>query len=710
MLLETHNFEFGEFVLDPCEKVLFRNGIPVSIPPKVLHLLLVLIENHGHIVEKEKLMAEVWAGSFVEESNLTYSIRQLRKLLGDDIQKPQFIATVPRRGYRFIAPVSVEKTDKFSPKTIPAIRQSTDHASGRYFSRPVFYSTGFIILAAIVLTIALVAFRDRKLFGSDRQINVDPKFRDLVFEKIAKSDKYTSASISPDGKFAAYINTLSGRQSIWLRQLGTGQSNQIVSAEDGVRILLIEFSDDGEFVYFSRKTEGQPAHVDRVPIFGGVIEANIVTGLETEFSISPDQTLVSFHRRQDGKVSLFAVGTNGSDSRVLFETEHTINGVSFSPDGRMIAFAAGDAGPGKASFGVYTVDLGGRSVAEASNVRWNNVRDVVWLPDGNGILVTAQKSDNSPRQIWKINMSDGMVTKVTESQDNLSYISVTKDQRHILISENSLSSSLYVTPANDPAAVKSITTAYLGVSWTPDGDIVYSASNGNDDIWRISPDGSNQKQLTTSNSMDFMPIASSDGRYIVYLSDRAGALHLWRMNPDGSGQFQLTKGNGEQNPFVTPDGANVIFSSVENGKLFSVSITGGEASEVQVDGVNDLTISPDGAFFAHFAGKEADKKIVLRSSQGSVEPREIAIPAGYFAGHELVWSHDGRSVNYAAQKNRSFSNIWRQPIDGSPPTQLTNFGSEAIFYFDFSIDGSKLALIRGSWSYDIVLATVPLRE
>jgi DNA-binding winged helix-turn-helix (wHTH) protein/Tol biopolymer transport system component len=709
MLQETHNFEFGEFVLDPREKVLFRNGAPVPVAPKVLQLLLVLIENHDHIVEKEKLMDEVWADSFVEESNLTYSIRQLRKILGDDTHDPRFIETVPRRGYRFIVPISIENTRNSSPESLSAIHQTAEGSSSKYFSRPVFFSAGFLILAAIVLTAGLVAFRDRRLFGGDRQSEI-PQFRDLKFDQVAKFDNYTSASISPDGKFAAYINTVNGQQSLWLRQLGTGQSNQIVAAEEGVRILLIEFSADGEYIYFSRRSNNQPAHVDRVPVFGGVIQANIVTGLETEFSISPDQSLVSFHRSHDGKTTLFAAKTGLTDSRALFETEHSITGNSFSPDGRMIAFASGDVGPGKTSFGVYTINVDGGPPAEASKERWNYVRDVVWLSDGKGILVTAQTSNNSPRQIWKVDLPEGNVKKVTETQENLSYISVTKDQRHILISENSLSSNLYVAPTNDSASVKMLTTAYLGVSWTPDGDIVYSSSNGNEDIWRISPDGSNQRQLTTSTSMDFTPIVSSDGQYIVYLSDRAGKLNLWRMNSDGTSQLQLTNGNGEQNPFITPDGTNVIFSSVENGKLFSVPITGGEASEVQVDGVSDLNISPDGAFFAHFAGKEADKKIVLRSSQGSVEPREIAITAGYFAGHELVWSKDGRSVNYAAQKNRSFSNIWRQPIDGSPPTQLTNFGSEAIFFFDFSIDGSKLALIRGSWSYDIVLATVPLRE
>ena len=102
MWLKRNGFEFGEFFLDKNERVLFENGSPVSITPKTFQLLLVLIENHGRIVEKDELMKTVWAGSFVEEGNLTYTMRLLRKVLADDSQNPRFIETVPRRGYRFI--------------------------------------------------------------------------------------------------------------------------------------------------------------------------------------------------------------------------------------------------------------------------------------------------------------------------------------------------------------------------------------------------------------------------------------------------------------------------------------------------------------------------------------------------------------------------------------------------------------------------------
>src|SRR6187549_789275 len=105
MLPESQQFEFGEFLLDTKEKVLVRNGNAVAVTPKAFELLHVLVPNHGHLVEKNELIRAVWPESFVEDANLPFTIGLLRKALGDDAQKPSFIETVPKHGYRFIADV-----------------------------------------------------------------------------------------------------------------------------------------------------------------------------------------------------------------------------------------------------------------------------------------------------------------------------------------------------------------------------------------------------------------------------------------------------------------------------------------------------------------------------------------------------------------------------------------------------------------------------
>jgi adenylate cyclase len=110
-LLINHFYRFGEFSLDADQKVLLRQGKPLLLAPKVLDTLLTLVQHSGRIVEKEELMRRVWPDTFVEESNLTYSIVQLRKTLGDDARRPRYIENIPKRGYRFIADVEEVLSD-----------------------------------------------------------------------------------------------------------------------------------------------------------------------------------------------------------------------------------------------------------------------------------------------------------------------------------------------------------------------------------------------------------------------------------------------------------------------------------------------------------------------------------------------------------------------------------------------------------------------
>src|SRR3990172_11259309 len=98
-------YEFGPYRLDVAERVLWRSSQPVALTPKSLDILLVLLENSGHIVEKSHLIEETWPGTFVEEGNLAQNIFVLRKVLGEGDQGVEYIETIPGRGYRFVAPV-----------------------------------------------------------------------------------------------------------------------------------------------------------------------------------------------------------------------------------------------------------------------------------------------------------------------------------------------------------------------------------------------------------------------------------------------------------------------------------------------------------------------------------------------------------------------------------------------------------------------------
>lgn len=108
------SYEFGPFRLETAERTLLRDGQHVSLAPKVFDTLLLLVQKSGHVVEKDELMQTVWPDTFVEDSNLTQNVFTLRRVLGEAHDERQYIETVPKRGYRFVADVrklELEPTD-----------------------------------------------------------------------------------------------------------------------------------------------------------------------------------------------------------------------------------------------------------------------------------------------------------------------------------------------------------------------------------------------------------------------------------------------------------------------------------------------------------------------------------------------------------------------------------------------------------------------
>jgi DNA-binding winged helix-turn-helix (wHTH) protein/tetratricopeptide (TPR) repeat protein len=110
-----HSYRFNSFQLDVEDRRLFDDGVPVSLEPKVFDVLALLVENSGHLVEKDELLRAVWADSFVEEANVARVIYTLRKVLGEDENGNKFIETVAKKGYRFVAEVR-EISAHFAPK------------------------------------------------------------------------------------------------------------------------------------------------------------------------------------------------------------------------------------------------------------------------------------------------------------------------------------------------------------------------------------------------------------------------------------------------------------------------------------------------------------------------------------------------------------------------------------------------------------------
>ena len=124
----SRSYEFGPFRLIPEENLLLRDGQPVIVPPKVFETLLCLVENEGHLMKKDDLLDRLWPNSFVEESTLARTVSSLRKVLAET-ETDKFVETVPKHGYRFVAPVRGLDHDPMSPAAVQK-GASTQHIDG----------------------------------------------------------------------------------------------------------------------------------------------------------------------------------------------------------------------------------------------------------------------------------------------------------------------------------------------------------------------------------------------------------------------------------------------------------------------------------------------------------------------------------------------------------------------------------------------------
>src|ERR1700736_4355225 len=102
----SRQYEFGQYRLDTEAHLLFRKGVRVVLTPKAVDLLIALVAAEGKPIGKEDLLQRVWPGMVVEEGSLTSHISLLRKTLGEGHDEPQFIETIPKRGYRFVRPLN----------------------------------------------------------------------------------------------------------------------------------------------------------------------------------------------------------------------------------------------------------------------------------------------------------------------------------------------------------------------------------------------------------------------------------------------------------------------------------------------------------------------------------------------------------------------------------------------------------------------------
>ena len=557
----------------------------------------------------------------------------------------------------------------------------------------------------------------------NRPAAVAAPFTTTNVSRLTATGRAKLAAISPDGKYVVYAQQEDKQQGLWVKQVATGSSVQIVPPSDFGFYWGLTFSNDSNYVYYVKTDRaaggGAFNKLFQIPSLGGVSK-KLMDQVDSAVAFSPDGQRFAFVRdnlkKEDTEIVLANADGRGEQTLAVRKApdrfaSDVATRIAWSPDGTNIACAAVSADRDGYYQSVVAVSVQDGSQKLLTSQRWSHIGQVAWRSDGSGLVMVAIDDDSirSSPQLWHLSYPGGKARKITNDLNRFSDVSLTANAGALVTVQTNRVSNIWVAPKDDESRARQITSGTYdgsaGLAWTPDGRIVYtSESSGKQDIWMMNVDGTNQKRLT-HEGQNGRPTVSHDGRHILFHSLRAGRNNIWRMDADGGGEKQLTDGKSNTHGSYSADDRWVIYISRDhgNGTVWKMPIDGGTAVQLSGPTANLPSVSPDGKQIVCFYWDEQANPprgaMIIPFEGGGMPTKRFNLSSGGMVyGFVLHWTLDGRDILFIDTRN-----IWSQPLDGGEPQQLTNFQGDQIFNFDYSPDGKWLAAARGSVTSDVVL-------
>src|SRR5262245_14555244 len=324
----------------------FKAGNAVQVEPKVLKLLLYLIENRGRLIEREEILGEIWNGTHVTENALSREIAKLRRSLGDDSKTPRYIETVRTRGFRFIAEVEVEAVlaraagnGSETDLTPPVIAVEPGGADGRPSRQLVSWGRG-LAAAGLVLTLAIALLLAWKIYRSKRANATGVPV--AIHQITSWPGLDCNPAFAPNGESIAYSSDHTGSFEIFVKPIAPG-GREIQLTNDGQQNFDPAWSPDGGYIaYYSMKRHG----IFVMPSLGGVPKQLTEFGSHPVWS--PDGQWLVFQSVSSpdlgavpmGSSTIWMVSSQGGAAKQITQNGSPFGShfaPSWSPDGKRIA-------------------------------------------------------------------------------------------------------------------------------------------------------------------------------------------------------------------------------------------------------------------------------------------------------------------------------------------------------------------------------------
>ena len=614
------NLETGE---------LWRAGIRLKVQDQPFKVLAALLQRPGEIVTREELRQLIWPeksfGDFDHAINL--AIGKLRATLGDSADVPHLIETLPRRGYRFLAPVEGQ-TAPSPPKERPP------RVTGRRLWL-VLGAAAFILLSAVTLLRVLPRLAEH------------PSAAVEVVPLVSMPGNQDMPAVSPDGRQVAFRYSAAPHPGIYTALVGGDKPLQLT---DNDADSSPTWSPDSQQIAFARYRDSEnQTSLYVIPSLGGS-ERRLYT---VSFPVWPHCNSLDWS--PDGKSLIFSESVdNGAKARLVllslsdltarpltsprnqeFDCEPT-----FSPDGATVVFVRGPMGGFLGDLFVLKI-AGGQIFRLTSR---HSGGDPAWTQDGSEIVFSSQVKGS--QSLWRISASGGVPKRVVGAGGNAFYPSISRRGNQLAY--------------------------WLWKQW--------------DTIWKLDlkderhPLGPPVRFLS-GRGVIWRPSFSPDGKKLVFESDRMGYHELWTCNSDGSGCSQLTAMNGVSGtPRWSPDGRYISFESLVQDyyEVYVVEVPDGTAHVLTTfPQVNNgaPNWSRDGQWIYFYSGRDQGTYQLWKAPFKGGSPVRVTTNGGVYG----IESVDRRFLYYFKFGEQG---LWQKPLDGGEESRLP---INACYWFDWDV-------------------------
>ncbi len=645
---------FGPFRFDRANRLLSRDGIELTVPPRALGVLEFLVDRRDKVVTKQALIDSVWNGTIVSETSLTEAISLLRQTLEDDSQAPKYIQTLHRRGYRFIAPVTFEQEAALRAAPAPLLEDAARIPRSR-----VLIISGAVLILALLGLIFL-------LDGGHDVVTSTPRPVQLSISLPAGTELglyAPSVAMSPDGQVVVFAALHEGAKHLFRRSMESREASRIEGTKDGMGPF---FSPDGHAVAFL--ADGK---LKSVTLDGGHIQVLYETPKGVSGSWADDGSIVMsadipsglIRIREDGVVEkltqpdasrgevghLWPVVLPGSKS-VLFTswsnnlTSATIDILSLETKKRRTVLRG-------ASYPLYS-RTGHLLFATQSGLMAAPFDAKRGVLTGSPKTITTQTltfpfTGNAQAAISE---HGGLVT-ISGSLDSMA--------RELV----------WFTPNGKDELIAAPPRLYRNAKISPDRTrlAVTALENGRSDIWIVNLADGGLTRLTF-DAYNIEPVWSPDGQWVAFASNRSGPYNMYEKRASGEEDLRpLNPSDRHQYPLSWSAADNTIVYSeagTDTGLDLWMLRRGAVVTRVPfrvTEGQEfHAEFSPAGRWIAYSSNESGPWQVYLRDLAGEGK-WQVSLDGGY----SPFWSADGGTVYYQNEDE-----VLAVSLDRSGPVQI----------------------------------------